>query len=164
MGYLDYVQAKIHTFQSFPQQRHLWSFKAERVVFTNGCFDLLHSGHLTYLAKARDLGHHLIVGLNSDASVKRLKGENRPVKGLEDRALALASLSFVDAVISFEEDTPARLIELVRPDVLVKGGDYAIEEIVGHELVQGYGGLVTTIDLVPGKSTTGLIERMNEHG
>lgn len=164
MGHLDYAKAKIHSFESFRHQRHIWRFLDESVVFTNGCFDLLHTGHLTYLAHARDLGKHLVVGLNSDASVKRLKGENRPVNGLDDRALALACLNFVDAVIPFEEDTPAKLIDLVRPDVLVKGGDYAIHEIVGHELVQSYGGLVTTIDLVPGKSTTGLIERMNDHG
>ncbi len=164
MGHLDYAKAKIHTFDSFPNQRHIWRFLEEKVVFTNGCFDLLHTGHVTYLAMARDLGKHLVVGLNSDDSVKRLKGENRPVNGLEDRALALASLTFVDAVIPFEDDTPAKLIDMVRPDVLVKGGDYAIKEIVGHELVQSYGGTVTTIDLVPGKSTTGLIERMNDNG
>lgn len=164
MGYLDYVNDKIHTFDSFPHIRHVWHFLGEKVVFTNGCFDLLHRGHLTYLAKARDLGSHLVIGLNSDMSVKRLKGEDRPVQGLEDRALALASLTFVDAVIPFEEDTPSKLIEMVRPDVLVKGGDYSIEQIVGHEFVQSYGGEVTTIDLVPGKSTTSLIERMNENG
>ncbi len=164
MGHLEYVRAKIHTFGSFSPQRHIWQFLGEKVVFTNGCFDLLHSGHLICLAHARDLGQHLVVGLNSDASVSRLKGKDRPVKGLEDRSLALASLSFVDAVIPFKEDTPEQLIRLVRPDVLVKGGDYRIEEIIGHELVQSYGGQVTTIDLVPEQSTTGLIGRMKQDG
>lgn len=164
MGHLDFAQSKIHTSESFKSLRHVWRFEGKKLVFTNGCFDILHIGHLTYLAKARDLGHKLVIGLNSDDSVTRLKGPSRPVNGLTDRALQLASLSFVDAVIPFEEDTPIGLIESIKPDVLVKGGDYSLTEIVGHEFVLDHGGEVKTIDLVPGKSTTATIERLNNNG
>ena len=129
-----------------------------KVVFTNGCFDILHRGHVEYLSKAADMGDVLVVGLNTDASVKRLKGEGRPVNNEEDRALVLASLSFVDAVVLFGEDTPYELIEAVHPDVLVKGADYKTEEIVGYDIVTSYGGIVDTIPLVNGYSTTKLIK------
>ena len=164
MSHLDFTLSKIHDLNSFQSLRHVWRFEDKKVVFTNGCFDILHTGHLTYLAKARDLGHKLVVGLNSDASVTRLKGPSRPINTLHDRAMQLASLSFVDAIIPFEADTPIDLIKSVVPDVLVKGGDYALTEIVGHEFVLEQGGKVTTIDLVPGKSTTATIERLNNHG
>ena len=129
-----------------------------KVVFTNGCFDILHRGHVEYLSKAADMGDVLVVGLNTDASVKRLKGEGRPVNNEEDRALVLASLSFVDAVVLFGEDTPYELIEAVHPDVLVKGADYKTEEIVGYDIVTSHGGIVDTIPLVNGYSTTKLIK------
>lgn len=134
----------------------------EKVVFTNGCFDILHRGHATYLARARELGDCLVVGLNSDASVKRLKGKNRPVNGEKDRAFLLASLQCVDYVIVFEEDTPARLIESVKPDVLVKGGDYTLDKIVGADFVMKNGGNVLTIPFVDGFSTTKTIEEMKK--
>lgn len=131
-----------------------------KVVFTNGCFDVLHRGHVTYLAQARDLGDCLVVGLNSDASVKRLKGENRPINNENDRALLLAALSFVDYIIIFEEDTPQNLIEQVKPDILVKGGDYQIDNIVGADFVLKNGGQVLTIPFVDGYSSTKIIQAL----
>lgn len=131
----------------------------KKVVFTNGCFDILHVGHITYLQKARKLGDILVVGINSDASVKRLKGNDRPVNGIDDRMRMLSALGFVDFVVPFEEDTPLDLIKTIQPDVLVKGGDYEIENIVGAEFVTESGGLVTTIPLVEGKSTTEIIKK-----
>lgn len=132
----------------------------ERVVFTNGCFDLLHPGHVTYLEAARDLGDLLVVGLNSDESVRRLKGPSRPVLPEGDRATILAGLRSVDYVVAFEEDTPLRLIEALVPDVLVKGGDWAVERIVGREAVEAGGGRVVTMPFLEGSSTTGIVERV----
>lgn len=133
---------------------------SKSVVFTNGCFDILHLGHIDYLEKARALGDVLIIGLNSDESVKRLKGANRPVNNEYARARMLAALDFVDAVCAFTEDTPKELIETLIPNILVKGGDYTIETIVGAETVLKHGGVVKTIDLVDGYSTTNLIEKI----
>lgn len=132
------------------------------LVFTNGCFDILHRGHVEYLSYARSLGDWLVVGLNTDASVHRLKGPGRPVNPGEDRALLLAALSFVDAVVFFDEDTPLRLITELLPDVLVKGADYREAEVVGAAEVQAAGGRVVLAPLVPGRSTTGIIERTRE--
>ena len=137
-----------------------WQAKNERIVFTNGVFDLLHPGHMTYLAQARMFGHRLVVGLNSDASVKRLKGESRPLQVEEDRAFNLAALRSVDLVVPFSEDTPLELITLLRPEVLVKGGDYTLDTIVGAMEVLGWGGQVEVLTFVKGKSTTSLIERI----
>ena len=131
-----------------------------KVVFTNGCFDVLHLGHVTYLAQSRDLGDCLVVGLNNDASVKRLKGESRPINSENDRALLLAALSFVDYIIIFEEDTPKNLIEQVKPDILVKGGDYQIDNIVGADFVLKNGGQVLTIPFVDGYSSTKIIQAL----
>lgn len=141
---------------------HLPHWNDMRVVFTNGCFDILHRGHVEYLSKAADKGDVLVVGLNTDASVKRLKGEGRPVNNEEARAMVLASLSFVDAVVLFDEDTPYELIKAVRPDVLVKGADYKKEEIVGYDIVTSYGGTVETIPLVEGYSSTKIIMSQNK--
>lgn len=132
--------------------------KGKKIVFTNGCFDILHRGHVTYLQQARDLGDILIVGINSDASVKRLKGAERPVNQLEDRAYVLSALKSVDIVIPFDEDTPLDLINLIMPDILVKGGDYTIERIVGAKEVIAHGGSVEIIPFVPGKSTSSIID------
>lgn len=137
-----------------------WRSARKTVVFTNGCFDILHRGHVEYLAQASDLGDKLIVGLNTDASVKRLKGESRPVNDEQSRALLLSALQFVDAVVLFGEDTPYELIKQVQPDILVKGNDYKPEEIVGYDIVTAKGGKVLTIDLVAGFSTTNVIRRM----
>lgn len=132
--------------------------KGKKIVFTNGCFDILHRGHVTYLNQARDLGDLLIVGINSDESVKRLKGLERPVNMLEDRAYVLSALKSVDYVIPFEEDTPLDLINLIMPDILVKGGDYTIDRIVGAQDVLAHGGRVEIIPFVPGKSTSAIID------
>jgi rfaE bifunctional protein nucleotidyltransferase chain/domain len=134
--------------------------RPRRVVFTNGCFDILHAGHVAYLEAARALGDHLVVGLNDDASIRRLKGAQRPINEVACRARVLAALACVDAVIVFAEDTPERLIAEVVPDVLVKGGDWPVERIVGRETVLARGGEVRTIPLVPGQGTTDIIARI----
>jgi len=131
-----------------------------KVVFTNGCFDLLHTGHLRLLEAAAALGDLLVVGLNLDESVRRLKGPERPFQTFEDRAELLAGLEAVDYVVGFAEDTPAVLIDAIVPDILVKGGDWALDEIVGRETVESAGGRVVTIQLVAGRSTTHLVERI----
>lgn len=131
-----------------------------KVIFTNGCFDIIHAGHISMLERSAEHGAMLIVGLNDDDSIRRLKGEGRPVNSLEDRARVLGAVGCVDAVVPFSEDTPIRLIEEIRPDVLIKGADYKREEVVGYDIVESYGGRVELIDLVEGKSTTGTIERM----
>lgn len=141
-----------------------WQADGERVVFTNGCFDLLHVGHVTYLERARRYGHRLVVGLNTDASVRRLKGPERPLIGQDDRARVLAALAAVDAVVLFGEDTPLSLIERLRPDVLAKGADYREEQIVGAREVKSWGGRVVRVPLVENRSTTDIIERMNGDG
>lgn len=133
-----------------------------RIVMTNGCFDLIHPGHIRYLQQAAALGDLLVVAVNDDDSVKRLKGESRPVNTVQDRMAVLAALEAVDYVLPFAEDTPARLIELLAPDVLVKGGDYTVEQVAGHESVLSRGGEVAILDFVPGHSTTGLINRLND--
>lgn len=132
------------------------------VVFTNGCFDILHAGHTTYLNRAKSLGDVLVVGLNSDDSVRRLKGPSRPVNTQDDRAVVLSALRSVDYVCVFREDTPLELITAIQPDVLVKGGDYSIDTIVGADVVLGRGGKVLSLPFVEGKSTTSVIERMKE--
>ncbi len=136
--------------------------RSNRVVFTNGCFDLLHPGHVVYLDKARRLGDALVVGLNTDASVSRLKGPSRPLVAEADRALVLAGLASVDAVTFFDEDTPRELIASLLPDVLVKGGDYRLDQIVGRTEVEAAGGEVVTIPFLPGHSTTGLLDRLEQ--
>jgi D-beta-D-heptose 7-phosphate kinase/D-beta-D-heptose 1-phosphate adenosyltransferase len=134
--------------------------QGHRVVFTNGCFDLLHRGHTRFLAEARALGDLLVVGLNSDGSVRSLKGPGRPIVTAEERAEVLAALAAVDYVTVFDESTPARLIEMLQPDVLVKGGDWAPDQIVGREAVERRGGQVLALPYVDGASTSGIIERI----
>ncbi|HLO26995.1 MAG TPA: D-glycero-beta-D-manno-heptose 1-phosphate adenylyltransferase, partial [Geobacteraceae bacterium] len=134
--------------------------RGKRVVFTNGCFDLLHVGHVKYLQKARTFGDLLVLGLNSDASVRRLKGPKRPLIGEEERAHLLAALDCVDFVVTFDEDTPLQLIQNLKPMVLVKGGDYSPEQVVGKDVVESYGGRVELVDFVDGRSTTNIIEKI----
>ena len=134
----------------------------KKIVFTNGCFDLLHVGHIKYLSQAKDLGDILIIGLNSDKSVKKLKGNNRPINSFEDRAKLLSALKSVDLVIMFEEQTPENLIKEIIPDVLVKGGDYDIEEIVGYQTVIDNGGQVKTLSFYDGYSSTNYIDKINK--
>jgi len=136
--------------------------EGKKIVFTNGCFDLLHVGHIKYLSQAKDLGDILIIGLNSDKSVKKLKGNNRPINSFEDRAKLLAALKSVDLVIMFEEQTPENLIKEIIPDVLVKGGDYDIEEIVGYQTVIDNGGRVKTLSFYEGYSSTNYIDKINK--
>lgn len=143
------------------RRRALSSRRPPRLVFTNGCFDILHVGHTRYLAEARALGDILVVGCNSDASVRRLKGPERPIQNEADRAEVLASLAAVDYVVLFDEDTPEALIEKLAPDVLVKGGDWAPEKIVGSKFVLANGGEVRALPFHPGHSTTALIERID---
>ncbi|TGL92973.1 D-glycero-beta-D-manno-heptose 1-phosphate adenylyltransferase [Leptospira barantonii] len=134
--------------------------KDKRIVFTNGCFDLVHKGHITYLSQARELGDFLWVGLNADSSVKRLKGEQRPVVSEEDRAILLSNLRFVDAVTIFSQDTPLDLIRLVKPSIHVKGGDYKVDDLPETPIVRQFGGEVKILPFVPGKSTSLLIEKI----
>ncbi|HVN47994.1 MAG TPA: D-glycero-beta-D-manno-heptose 1-phosphate adenylyltransferase [Bacteroidota bacterium] len=134
--------------------------EGKRVVFTNGCFDILHRGHVDYLSKARAKGDALIVGMNTDASVQRLKGPTRPIVEEQDRAFVLAALSVVDYVCLFDEDTPLELIKALVPDVLVKGGDWSIENIVGRDVVEAAGGTVQTIAFVPNRSTTNIVQKI----
>lgn len=157
---LSALEAKIAGLESARDIVEAWRARGLSVGFTNGCFDLLHPGHVTLLDKARTLCDRLVVGLNSDQSVKRLKGEDRPVQPEIARATVLAALQSVDLVVIFEEDTPARLIETLRPGLLVKGGDYKVSEIVGADFVQANGGRVEIVDIVPGFSTTGTIARL----
>ena len=151
---------KISDLNSLKAKRAQWKADGKKVVFTNGVFDLLHIGHITYMAKAAELGDKLIIGLNSDASVKRIKGEDRPVNDQNSRALLLAAMLFIDAVVVFDEDTPQNLIATLLPDVLVKGADYAIENIVGGKEVIANGGEVKTITFVDGYSSTAIIKRI----
>lgn len=137
-----------------------WRFKDEKIVFTNGCFDILHMGHVDYLARAASHGNVLIIGLNTDDSVKRIKGADRPVQDEDSRGLVMAALHFVDAVVYFDEDTPYNLIKMVEPDILVKGSDYKAEEIIGYDIVTENGGEVVTVDYVKGYSTSNIIEKI----
>jgi rfaE bifunctional protein nucleotidyltransferase chain/domain len=137
-----------------------WKAHNKKIVFTNGCFDILHRGHIEYLINAKELGDILIIGLNSDNSVKKLKGDNRPINDQMSRALILASLMFVDAVVIFDEETPLNLIKMVNPDILVKGSDYISEDIVGYDFVKENDGEILTIDLVQGFSTTDIIKKL----
>jgi D-beta-D-heptose 7-phosphate kinase/D-beta-D-heptose 1-phosphate adenosyltransferase len=141
-----------------------WRQAAQRIVFTNGCFDLLHPGHVSLLHQARHLGDRLIVGLNTDASIKRLKGPQRPILSGQDRAAILSALEDVDMVVFFDEDTPLNLIELLKPDILVKGADYRIEEVVGRQAVEAYGGQVRLVDILQGHSTSTIVSKLSANG
>ncbi|MCK5838711.1 MAG: D-glycero-beta-D-manno-heptose 1-phosphate adenylyltransferase [Bacteroidales bacterium] len=160
MQKLDVLNAKILDKEKLEKSLAFWRLMKKKIVFTNGCFDIIHLGHINYLSKAADLGTILIIGLNTDASVKRLKGIGRPVNDEDARAQSLAALFFVDAIILFDEDTPYNLIKKVKPHILVKGSDYKNEDIVGHDIVKENGGAVVTIDLLPGYSTTSIIQKI----
>lgn len=161
---LEDIQSKIQAWVSAKATVQSWQSAGRRVVFTNGCFDLLHYGHIHYLAEARALGDHLVIGLNSEASVRRLKGAGRPIKDEKTRSHLLAALQCVDLVVIFEEDTPLRLIETLLPDVLVKGGDYTIDTIVGAKAVLAKGGAVRALPFIEGYSTTAIENKIkNSH-
>ncbi|MCX7986070.1 MAG: D-glycero-beta-D-manno-heptose 1-phosphate adenylyltransferase [Bacteroidales bacterium] len=163
MNSLHCVKSKIVDLIELERVCYRARFFKKKIVFTNGCFDILHKGHIEYLHQAADMGDILIIGLNSDASVSRLKGQGRPVQDQETRAQILASLSCVNYVVLFDEDTPKNLIQLVQPDILVKGGDYAdIEKIVGYDIVKQKGGEVIALPFVEGHSTTQILEKIKK--
>ena len=155
------IESKIFSdFQSFEETLNSWKSTHETIVFTNGCFDIIHYGHLDSLLQSARMGTKLIVGLNSDRSVELLKGKNRPVFDVKSRAMILAAFVFVDAVIIFEDETPEDLIGNIVPDILVKGKQYEIHEIAGHKTVLNNGGKVITLDLVPGVSSSDIVEKI----
>ncbi len=154
---LTVIQSKIVDKQTLKSK--LKSSTGKKVVFSNGCFDILHRGHIEYLAQAANFGDILVIGLNTDNSVRRLKGKTRPLQDETSRTITLAALQFVDFVVLFDEDTPYDLINFIKPDVLVKGADYKAEDIVGYDVVTGNGGCVKTIELTKGYSTTAIVEK-----
>jgi len=162
MDYLKVIQSRIITDENLESLLAYWRLRDEKIVFTNGCFDLLHRGHVEYLAQAASLGSVLLVGVNSDQSVRKLKGDERPVQDEYSRALITASLHFVTGVKLFDEGTPDRLIRRIVPDILVKGGDYKEEDIVGADVVKGHGGRVVTIDFTDGFSSSRIIEKIRQ--
>ena len=161
--FLQPIKQKVHSWQTLTALVELWKARGEKIVFTNGCFDLIHFGHIYYLAEARQLGDRLIVGMNATESVQRLKGNHRPIKSEESRLLVMASFSFVDALTVFEQDTPLALIQAIMPDVLVKGGDWPVDQIVGSDLVLANGGVVKNLSFVDGYSTTKLEQKIIAH-
>lgn len=160
MSKLEAVRKKIMEASALERWLSIARFQSKKLVFTNGCFDILHRGHVQYLAEAASLGDYLIIGLNTDASVKQLKGPSRPYLDEETRAMILASMGFVSAVVLFNEETPYKLIKAVKPHFLVKGGDYKEEDIVGYDIVTSNGGRVVTIPLVTGFSSTNIIQKI----
>lgn len=161
MNYRTFIDSKIiRNLNDFDSTLNQWRFKEEKIVFTNGCFDILHRGHVEYLAQAASFGSKLIIGLNTDASVRRLKGESRPVNDQDARAVLLASLIFTDKIIFFDGDTPLELIRHIQPHVLVKGSDYKPEEIAGYDIVKSTGGEILTVKLTPGFSTTSILNKI----
>ncbi len=162
MNNLEIINNKIYReVDSFLSLLNIWRFKNQKIVFTNGCFDLMHLGHIDYLSKAADLGNHLIIGLNSDKSVKDIKGDKRPITDEKSRSTLLASLHFVSAVILFDDETPLELIKAIKPDILVKGKDYEIDQIIGHDIVLNGGGKVETIEFLEGYSSTSIIKKIS---
>ncbi len=157
---LNKIKSKIQDWKSIATTVEQWKSRGEKIVFTNGCFDIIHYGHIHYLAEARQLGDRLIVGLNSADSVKRLKGEHRPINDESTRQHLLAALEFVDAVVVFEEDTPLELIKIIIPDILVKGGDWKPEQIVGSNIVLTNGGEVQSLAFIQGYSTTSIEQKI----
>jgi D-glycero-beta-D-manno-heptose 1-phosphate adenylyltransferase len=157
MNLIDEIRGKLLNNDLLMQRLDEWKQDNLKVVFTNGCFDLLHPGHVDYLSRARKLGDRLVIGLNSDSSVSRLKGQNRPINNENDRAFMLAAYSFIDAIILFEEDTPYNLISVVKPHYLVKGGDYSPETVVGADIVENLGGKVIILPFIDGYSSSKLI-------
>mgnify|MGYP001209606335 CR=1 FL=1 len=156
----DRISSKLINSEEAKKKIAHWRLKKDHIVFTNGCFDILHRGHLEYLANSADLGNKLIIGLNSDDSVKKIKGDSRPINDQISRSFALAALGFIDAIVIFDEETPEELIKALQPDVLVKGSDYSENEIVGSAFVKKNGGEVKTIPLTEGFSTTNIIEKI----
>ncbi len=163
MERLKLVENKIYTFTSLIQIVAAWRIRSDKIIFTNGCFDLLHLGHITYLAQAASMGSRLVIGLNSDTSVRlQNKGIGRPIQSEVTRSMVLASLQFVDAVCLFNEETPVELIRSIKPDILVKGSDWSVENIAGSDIVLANGGKVEIIPLIEGYSTTAIEEKIRD--
>jgi D-glycero-beta-D-manno-heptose 1-phosphate adenylyltransferase len=162
MSHLHRIQKKLMNSAQLIDQLNQWQKEGCKIVFSNGCFDIIHLGHIDYLARAADFGDKMVIGLNTDSSVSKIKGPTRPINDEHSRAMVLASLEFVSAIILFDEPTPYELIRLVQPDVLVKGADYKPEEIVGYDIVTAKGGVVKTIPFVDGYSTTRIEQRIRE--
>ena len=160
MKTINALKSKIFSINHIQKKVNEWKKEGKTIVFTNGCFDILHLGHVDYLAKASSLGDILIIGLNTDLSVKNLKGKNRPINDEKARAFLLAAFSFVDAVVLFNEETPYNLIDKIKPDFLVKGKDYKASDVVGYDIVKAYGGKVKTVKLVEGYSTSAIEKRI----
>ncbi|MFO8235489.1 MAG: D-glycero-beta-D-manno-heptose 1-phosphate adenylyltransferase [Bacteroidales bacterium] len=162
MEHLTLIHSKIVNPNNLEPLLTYWRFRNDKIVFTNGCFDLLHRGHIEYLAQAADLGKVLVVGINTDLSVKKLKGDDRPLQDEQSRKMILASLRFVTTVVPFEDDTPYELIKQIKPDVLVKGADYKEHEIVGADIVKQNKGQIVPVQLTEGYSTSGIIEKIRK--
>mgnify|MGYP001255675331 CR=1 FL=1 len=160
MSQLKKIKNKIISLEDAKIKVTRWKNSGEKIVFTNGCFDIIHRGHIEVLARTADLGDKLIVGLNSDSSIEKIKGENRPIVNEQSRAILLSALNFVDAIIIFPEENPLNLISNLMPDVLAKGGDYEISTIVGHEMIQENGGEVILIPFVDGFSSSNIITKI----
>ena len=160
MSYLKKINAKIFSIENLKNQVNTWKKNGKKVVFTNGCFDIIHRGHIEVLSRTADLGDKLIIGLNSDVSIQTLKVEGRPIIDENSRAILLAALSFVDAVILFSEENPLNIISNLKPDILAKGSDYNIDKIVGHEIVIGNGGEVIRVPFLDGFSSTNIINKI----
>jgi rfaE bifunctional protein nucleotidyltransferase chain/domain len=160
MTHIELLSSKIYTWETLKSQVAEWQKLGKKIVFSNGCFDLVHKGHIDYLNRAADLGDILVMGLNTDASVSKLKGPHRPIQDEQSRLTIIAALQCVNAVVLFDEETPYELINLVQPDVLVKGSDYKPENIVGYDIVIAKGGQVKTIDYLPGFSTSEIEKRI----
>lgn len=163
MQQLEIIKSKVFELPELERRLSIWRFFKKKIIFTNGCFDIMHLGHIDYLSKAKNLGNILLIGLNTDESVRKLKGENRPISDQNSRALFLASFRFVDGVILFNEATPLNLISVIKPNILVKGSDYSIQDIVGADIVQQNGGQIITLDYLEGYSTTSLIKRIRKN-
>ena len=159
MVFTDKIESKLFQLNDLLKRIEFWRRLGDKIVFTNGCFDIVHQGHAHLLASCSEMGERLIIGLNSDSSVKRLKGKDRPVNDEQSRAVVLAAMQFTDAIIIFEEDTPETLIHAIKPDILVKGGDWKPDEIVGSAFVKSYGGQIKVVPYLNGFSTTGIIQR-----
>ena len=162
MKHLEIIKNKILNPDELRSIMAVKQMEGKTFAFSNGCFDLVHQGHIDYLSKSRDLADYLVIGLNTDNSVRRLKGPRRPINDEYSRALMLASFLFVDYVVMFDEDTPYNLIKTLQPDVLIKGSDYKVEDIVGYDIVTARGGKVVTLDFIPGFSTTLIEKRIRE--
>lgn len=160
MSYLKKINNKIFTIKKLKKEVDNWKKSGEKIVFTNGCFDIIHRGHIELLAHTADLGDKLIVGLNSDISIQKIKGKSRPIIQQDSRAILLAALDFIDAIILFSEETPINLIKLLEPNILAKGGDYKINTIVGNEIVKKNGGKVILVPFVDGFSSTDIITKI----